>query len=276
MASKELSTPSHVGQGFRYDPLETPRSFRLLSLQASKQQDGPLELFMSTHTLADGQFPEYTALSYVWGGTDRTASVVLNDYQFTITPALMDALLHIRKVPQCQANYWWIDILCINQADNKERGHQVGMMRDIYQSARRVVAWLGPEASNSRHIMRALVQDPTYHGPWRGDELAFLTPLLDACLGCAGALRRKGDGPIVRGGNSTMEIFPAILLPATVDRSCFQPPIYRKGDRDPFCPQLPYNGAVQFGDFTREARNQRRKSRVTADLLLATSRLGPA
>jgi hypothetical protein len=37
----------------------------------------------------------------------------------------------------------WIDALCINQSDKKEKGLQVQMMRDIYKSASRTIIWLG-------------------------------------------------------------------------------------------------------------------------------------
>lgn len=41
----------------------------------------------------------------------------------------------------------WIDALCINQDDNRERGHQVEMMGDIYRKASCVLSWLGtPDA----------------------------------------------------------------------------------------------------------------------------------
>ncbi len=37
----------------------------------------------------------------------------------------------------------WVDAVCINQADLKERGSQVQLMRRIYSSAETVLAWLG-------------------------------------------------------------------------------------------------------------------------------------
>lgn len=40
----------------------------------------------------------------------------------------------------------WVDAICINQKDFNERGHQVGIMRDIYSKAPQVLIWLG-EAS---------------------------------------------------------------------------------------------------------------------------------
>lgn len=37
----------------------------------------------------------------------------------------------------------WIDAICINQSDIKEREEQVARMAHIYKRARRVVVWLG-------------------------------------------------------------------------------------------------------------------------------------
>ncbi|KAK6829855.1 HET-domain-containing protein [Apiospora arundinis] len=106
------------------------------------QQDEPVQLFMSTHTLVHNKYPEYTALSYTWGGSDRSASVLVDGISCGVTPALLLAIQHIRK------------------ADNEERGHQVGMMRDIFESANRVVAWLGPEAANSGETVNAINEYP--------------------------------------------------------------------------------------------------------------------
>lgn len=37
----------------------------------------------------------------------------------------------------------WIDAVCINQADNIEKTHQVGLMTEIYKATWRGIAWLG-------------------------------------------------------------------------------------------------------------------------------------
>ncbi|CAH0017190.1 unnamed protein product [Clonostachys rhizophaga] len=75
------------------------------------------------------------------------------------------------------SGYWWIDMLCINQNDISERGHQVGMMRDIFQKATLVVAWLGPDYNDSsvamedfRGQLRAL-RNPEYE--WEDDQRYF-------------------------------------------------------------------------------------------------------
>jgi hypothetical protein len=42
----------------------------------------------------------------------------------------------------------WVDAICINQKDVNERGHQVGIMRDVYSKAARVLIWLGEESKD--------------------------------------------------------------------------------------------------------------------------------
>jgi hypothetical protein len=41
-----------------------------------------------------------------------------------------------------------VDAICINQKDDKERGHQVGMMRDVYSKATDVLVWLGESSKD--------------------------------------------------------------------------------------------------------------------------------
>ncbi|KXJ88805.1 hypothetical protein Micbo1qcDRAFT_213934 [Microdochium bolleyi] len=38
---------------------------------------------------------------------------------------------------------FWVDQVCINQADEAEKSHQVNQMRHIYNEAAHVIAWLG-------------------------------------------------------------------------------------------------------------------------------------
>jgi hypothetical protein len=40
----------------------------------------------------------------------------------------------------------WVDAICINQQDIRERGCQVEMMGDVYSKAARVLVWLGPKS----------------------------------------------------------------------------------------------------------------------------------
>ncbi|KAG0645851.1 Heterokaryon incompatibility protein [Hyphodiscus hymeniophilus] len=42
----------------------------------------------------------------------------------------------------------WVDAICIDQEDDKERGHQVGLMCKIYSKAHQVLIWLGEKSQD--------------------------------------------------------------------------------------------------------------------------------
>ncbi|KAN0119323.1 HET domain containing protein [Hyaloscypha variabilis] len=50
----------------------------------------------------------------------------------------------------------WADAICINQADDHEKAHQIVRMRDIYSSAYRVCAWLGENTKEEEVNIRRL------------------------------------------------------------------------------------------------------------------------
>jgi len=59
----------------------------------------------------------------------------------------------------------WVDALCINQANNEERNHQIQLMRSIYAESQLVIVWLGVEAGGSgdafNHMACLSTQYPT-------------------------------------------------------------------------------------------------------------------
>jgi hypothetical protein len=46
-------------------------------------------------------------------------------------------------------SYFWLDAICINQADLEEKAVQIPLMKQIYSNADIVVIWLGPPTKNS-------------------------------------------------------------------------------------------------------------------------------
>lgn len=85
---------------------------------------------------------DYEALSYVWGRHDEERRVVeLNGTLVDVLPNLKTALRFLR-LPS-KDRIIWVDALCINQADNQEKGQQITMMVDIYAGAVDVLVWLG-------------------------------------------------------------------------------------------------------------------------------------
>ncbi|KAM0240122.1 hypothetical protein ACHAP5_008097 [Fusarium lateritium] len=75
-----------------------------------------------------------------------------------IASNLHQALLHLRH-PR-RTRILWVDAICINQDDSKERGQQVQLMRNIYAEAKQVIAWLGEGTRESTSAFTYLSKDP--------------------------------------------------------------------------------------------------------------------
>lgn len=95
--------------------------------------------------------PLYTALSYAWaeGIFAEKPHIDGDDGPLMVTPNLHNALLEIRQqVDICRV---WIDAICINQVDHKEKSAQLRFMGLIHCRASSVYIWLG------KHEREALV-----------------------------------------------------------------------------------------------------------------------
>ncbi|KAG7291017.1 hypothetical protein NEMBOFW57_001025 [Staphylotrichum longicolle] len=114
---------------YTYDPI-TPSDFRLFHITSIDPQ---IQFRLESFDIEE--FPDYEALSYAWGTSVETESVLCNDATFTISRTLGDALRALHK----HAEHWiWVDAICINQADNVEKAHQVAGMGDVYSYAETV------------------------------------------------------------------------------------------------------------------------------------------
>lgn len=71
-------------------------------------------------------------------GPDKT--ILCDGQVIRIFPNLYDALLQLRESRPAK---YWIDAICIDQSNTKERTHQVRMMDQIYADAESVIVWLG-------------------------------------------------------------------------------------------------------------------------------------
>jgi hypothetical protein len=88
---------------------------------------------------------DYEALSYTWATEDgdrkRSSQIRCDGTRIWVTKNCELALRYLRK--ENSNRVLWVDAICINQKDSKERGHQVGMMRNVYSKATEVLVWLG-------------------------------------------------------------------------------------------------------------------------------------
>jgi len=97
----------------------------------------------------------YEALSYTWDSQIFYQFVWCDDKVLPITQNLFNALKRIRQPGS--STLLWIDAICINQTNIAERNNQIGLMRQIFNRASQVVAWLGGEDPDTKSAF-ALVE----------------------------------------------------------------------------------------------------------------------
>jgi hypothetical protein len=122
----------------------------------------------------------FQALSYAWGTGSPTETVFLQDVSANVDDTIIEDTFEIlanrtrpksfyvrknlyqalRRYRHQKENKWfWIDALCIDQANNDEKSRQISFMPTIYSSAYNVAIWLGEteDGGSSAHLAVALV-----------------------------------------------------------------------------------------------------------------------
>ncbi|KAK3681679.1 hypothetical protein B0T22DRAFT_472644, partial [Podospora appendiculata] len=131
-----------------YDPPLGNDAIRLFQLTSSPE--GCIQLNLKRFSLSSEhtELPPFLATSYVWGQLPThpadMPSIMLNG---TRTPILESAhgLFRAMLSPRNRAafppgtTWWWMDCVCINQADDAERSAQVPLMSTIYRRAARTI-----------------------------------------------------------------------------------------------------------------------------------------
>ena len=124
------------------------RNIRLLEILHAN--DGtPLRLkLLAPFSLSLGESPRYCAISYFAGNHKETEVIYVDGIQFNAFANLAHALRQVATARERGdlTDYpplIWADQICINQSSPVERSHQVGFMREIYESAQVVFASLG-------------------------------------------------------------------------------------------------------------------------------------
>jgi hypothetical protein len=175
-----LKWPSIVPK-YRYSPLWQKRNIiRLLRLLPSKDVPEKLQCELFEYVLQESDVSNYLyeALSYVWGSEDTPQSIIIDNHELAVTQNLYIALLHLRdrEIPRII----WIDAVCINQADEKEKEHQIQFMPIIYAKASRVIVWLGEAKDDSDQAVESIrlgsekSVNPSNTGPFQQPILQLL------------------------------------------------------------------------------------------------------
>lgn len=167
-------------RSYDYTSFQHNDQIRLFHLKSGKPDD-PVSGFIQIVTVEELPRIKYEAISYVWGDPLDTVTISATNLNqparpglIPITKSLNDALRRLRHPDTVRV--LWADGVCINQNDVGERGHQVRIMRNIYEMAKRVLVWLGPDPDGDsdgafRSIKalleaRTLITMPTGYQPW--------------------------------------------------------------------------------------------------------------
>lgn len=166
---------------YKYQHLEE-NEIRLLRLHAAESSTDTIVCSFKTVNLHKLN-QVYDALSYTWGTEEPTQKIVLHTRwsrstatgaarlknavqklsadehgimksKVYVRPNLEDVLRQFRGTDSHQEDLFiWVDAMCIDQDDEKEKSAQVAKMAEIYSKARDVLIWLGKEYNASNVAM---------------------------------------------------------------------------------------------------------------------------
>lgn len=146
----------------------TPGSKFIRVLKIAKPEEpSDQEIICSIETLNIAQDASFTALSYVWGvSPSLTKTIRCNGKTIAVGTNCWSALWHLRNGYYSNDSsvsdgsrdtmIIWVDSICIDQQDLKEKESQLQLMADIYSLARQVFVWLGEGSPESDAAMEYL------------------------------------------------------------------------------------------------------------------------
>ncbi|KAF7198236.1 Heterokaryon incompatibility protein 6, OR allele [Pseudocercospora fuligena] len=105
----------------------------------------------------DGECTPFFAISYTWGNNPES---VLMEIDGLMVSVRRSAEMVLRRLLQHRKDdgdvLMWIDAICIDQESLGEKSWQVGMMGEIYSSAKEVLIWLGDDHGLARRVFSIL------------------------------------------------------------------------------------------------------------------------
>lgn len=136
-----------------YTPLEeaveaSKFQFRLLRLLPGEGSDRVRCQLETVSAVNVTETHSYEAVSYCWGNSAEQTHILCDNLLLGVTTSVLDVLLELRHPNK--ARLLWIDQICINQGDLRERASQVLFMRLIYYKAKQTIVWLGKADAHTK------------------------------------------------------------------------------------------------------------------------------
>lgn len=127
---------------YEYVPLDlVTHEIRILTLYPAKDFNKPIVVDVAHAPLYSDLI--YSALSYTWGSSELTHCIRAAGGRMNITKNLDTALRHLRARHNANWCAVWVDAVCIDQSDEREKSLHIPRMQKIYEAAYGVFIWLG-------------------------------------------------------------------------------------------------------------------------------------
>lgn len=142
---------------YRYKPLTALNALRLLRLRPASDAHHDIDCELAEFGLPDsndgaGDVLSYEAVSWCWGKEKPNQLLRIHDG---------DQVYAFQHLPKPQISFvrqLWVDAICIDQRNTKERNEQVPNMDKIYGNAKSVCIWLGEGDVHSNLAMDFIKQ----------------------------------------------------------------------------------------------------------------------
>ncbi|KAH7391101.1 heterokaryon incompatibility protein-domain-containing protein [Phaeosphaeria sp. MPI-PUGE-AT-0046c] len=159
----DLDKQRNRTSSFRHPPIDFGRRQIRLVRVLPTEPGAPIKCKFAL-SMVDNKSVRYTALSYTWGSASSETDIeriILHKQNFWTRRNLWFFLRQVRDDPALSVNWYWIDALCIDQAETgrdgqQEKNHQVNMMSQIYSNAHSVMTWLGEPDPEEHAALDAL------------------------------------------------------------------------------------------------------------------------
>lgn len=168
---------------FTHEPLADPAKYlRLLEVLDDKYSK-TIKVRCRLTTWPINSSPPYHAISYTWGDAESNTTILMNDQNLRVRANCEFALRQVYRYGRSESywyrrrrtrwneesrpewytksRYYWLDAICIDQANLGEKSKQVAMMGTIYKKASHVLACIGNHADDSLFFFQTL------YGPTR-------------------------------------------------------------------------------------------------------------
>ena len=156
-------------QPYVYNELSQVNALRIVKLHGASSYGDDIHCDLVESQL--GSPESFEAVSWCWGKESFSRILRIHvegeQFSFPISPNLEAALRALRK--ETSERPLWIDAICINQENMKERNSQVPHMDLIYGEAENVCIWLGNSDDNSQVALK-FIRDEVLR-IWEFDKL---------------------------------------------------------------------------------------------------------